>query len=191
MHPAVTFCRVIRHKKMSTDKFHEVILPLKDKLFRLALSIVHDRRESEDIVQDVLLKLWTKKEEWGEIENLEAYCFRSAKNLALDRIATANSRLMESVDSSAETTMFTDGDNPHARFVQQEQFSLIEQCMEELSDNQKLVFQLRDIEGMSYKEIAETVDISEELVKVSLFRARKKLREKLSNIDNYGIGTHT
>lgn len=172
---------------MSTDKFHRVILPLKDKLFRLALSVVRDKREAEDIVQDVLLKLWSRKDEWDEIENLEAYCFRSTKNLALDRIATANSRLTESVDLLNENTMLIDRETPFVQFVRQEQMSFIERCMDELSENQKLVFQLRDIEGMSYREIAEIADISEDLVKVSLFRARKKIREQLSGLDNDGI----
>ncbi|MDR1784051.1 MAG: RNA polymerase sigma factor [Dysgonamonadaceae bacterium] len=176
---------------MSTDKFHDIILPLKNKLFRLALSIVHDRRESEDIVQDVLLKLWTKKEEWKEIDNLEAYCFRATRNLAFDRIAAANSRLTESIDLSNESATFVDKETPQMQLIRKEQLSLIEQCVEDLSENQKLVFQLRDIEGMSYKEIAEIADITEELVKVSLFRARKKIREQLSNLDNYGIEPHT
>ncbi|MDR1517046.1 MAG: RNA polymerase sigma factor [Dysgonamonadaceae bacterium] len=176
---------------MSTDKFSQVILPLKDKLFRLALSIVGDKRESEDIVQDVLLKLWTKKEEWDEIENLEAYCFRSTRNLAFDQIATANARLTDPTDLSGESLRFIDEENPHSQLVKKERLSLIEECTKELSDNQRLVFQLRDIEGMSYKEIAEIANISEELVKVSLFRARKKIREMLSNLDNYGIEPHT
>lgn len=170
---------------MSTDKFHQIILPLKDKLFRLALSIIRDKRDAEDIVQDVLLKLWTKKEEWNEIENLEAYCFRMTKNLALDRIASANFRLMESVDSTTINTTIIDDETPYQRFVRDEQISLIYKGMEDLSENQKLVFQLRDIEGLSYKEIAEIADISEELVKVSLFRARKRLREHLTNLEGH------
>lgn len=170
---------------MSTDKFHQIILPLKDKLFRLALSIIRNKRDAEDIVQDVLLKLWTKKEEWNEIENLEAYCFRMTKNLALDRIASANFRLMESVDSTTINTTIIDDETPYQRFVRDEQISLIYKGMEDLSENQKLVFQLRDIEGLSYKEIAEIADISEELVKVSLFRARKRLREHLTNLEGH------
>jgi len=57
---------------------------------------------------------------------------------------------------------------------------LIDNCIGELSENQQMVFRLREVEEMSYRQIAETLGISEELVKVSLFRARKKLKELLS-----------
>ena len=61
---------------------------MKDRLFRLAYGIVRDREEAEDILQDMLLKMWSRKEDWKDIGNLEAYCFRAIKNMALDRMAT-------------------------------------------------------------------------------------------------------
>ena len=73
---------------MSTDSFHTIILPLKEKLFRLSYGIVRNRAEAEDILQDLLLKLWSKREEWDSIENLEAYCYRAIKNMSLDRLAS-------------------------------------------------------------------------------------------------------
>ncbi len=165
---------------MSNDKFHRLILPLKNKLYRLALSIVRDRREAEDIVQDVFLKLWSKKDEWEEIENIEAYCFRSTKNLALDRIASIEIRKTESISPELQANFFIDTETPFGQITEQEQINYINKCIEELSENQKMVFQLREVEGMSYKEISESLDISEDLVKVSLFRARNKIKNFLS-----------
>lgn len=167
---------------MSSDKFHQLILPMKDKLFRLALSIVREQIEAEDIVQDVLLKLWQKKDEWDDIENLEAYCFRSVKNLALDKLAAGAVRKTDNIDPERESIAFVDTHSPYRAMVQKEQLSILYKCIDELSENQKLVFQLREIEEMSYREIAETLHISEDLVKISLFRARKKLKELLSGL---------
>lgn len=167
---------------MSSDKFHQLILPMKDKLFRLALSIVREQIEAEDIVQDVLLKLWQKKDEWDDIENLEAYCFRSVKNLALDKLAAGAVRKTDNIDPERESIAFVDTYSPYRAMVQKEQHSILYKCIDELSENQKLVFQLREIEEMSYREIAETLHISEDLVKISLFRARKKLKELLSGL---------
>ncbi|MDD3788559.1 MAG: RNA polymerase sigma factor [Petrimonas sp.] len=172
---------------MNNDKFHQVILPLKDKLYRLALSIVRDETEAEDIVQDVLLKLWSKRNEWNDIENMEAYCYRSIKNLSFDRLTYNSLRKTDNIEPDKEHLAFVDNITPHLEFVQQEQRSIIYKCIDELSDNQKLVFQLREVEGMSYRNIAETLEISEELVKISLFRARKKLKELLEKYNNDGI----
>jgi RNA polymerase sigma-70 factor (ECF subfamily) len=69
--------------------------------------------------------------------------------------------------------------------VRKEQRLLIERCMEELPENQQLAFRLREVEGMSYREIAETLAISEDLVKISLFRARKKMKELLTGYGSY------
>ena len=165
---------------MSHDKFHRIILPLKDKLFRLAWSIVRDSAEAEDIVQDIFLKLWMKNGEWNEIENLEAYCFRATKNLAFDRIESLTIRRAESIPSETETGTLADYATPLFKLVETERNTLLYRCIDELPENQKMVFQLREIEGMSYKEIAEALEISEDLVKVSLFRARNKMKELLS-----------
>lgn len=168
---------------MKSDIFHQIVMPLKDKLYRLALSIVKDRAEAEDIVQDVLLKIWSKKDELENIENIEAYCYRSTKNLSFDRLESKALRSTESIDSDVEYLLLKDSDNPHSSFVLKEQSEYIRKCIDELSENQRLVFQLREIEGMSYKEISDTLDISEELVKVSLFRARRKIKELLEKLN--------
>lgn len=167
---------------MSSDPFHKKILPLKDKLFRLAYSIVRERAEAEDVLQDVLVRLWRRRKEWDEIENLEAYTFRAVKNMALDRLASKAIRKTDAIEPEMEAHYFVEHHSPHHDMVRQEQRNMIEKCIDQLSENQRLVFQLREIEGMSYREIAETLTISEDLVKVSLFRARKKMKELLSGL---------
>lgn len=169
-----------RHYIMNIDSFHTVILPLKDKLFRLAYSIVRAKVEAEDILQDVLLKLWSKRDEWDYIENLEAYCFRITKNAALDRLASMAIRKTGTIDPEKENLFFVENRSPHSEMVRKEQRWAIHNSIEMLSENQRLVFTLREIEGMSYREIAEALSISEDLVKISLHRARQKMKEMLS-----------
>lgn len=70
---------------MQEISFRDDILPLKDKLFRLALRITFNRAEAEDIVQDALIKVWSKREEWAQLESIEAYCLTVVRNLAIDR----------------------------------------------------------------------------------------------------------
>ena len=172
---------------MSNDKFNQIIFPMKDKLYRLSLSILREHREAEDVVQDTLLKLWSKKDEWSDIENLEAYCYRAVKNLSLDRISSLTAKKTETIEQDKENFYFIDMDNPYLEFIRNEQNSVLYKGIEELSENQKLVFQLREIEGMSYKKIAVSLDITEDLVKISLFRARKKIKELLEKYNNNGL----
>jgi RNA polymerase sigma-70 factor (ECF subfamily) len=168
---------------MNNDIFNQSVLPLKDKLYRLALSIVKDRTEAEDIVQDVFLKIWSKQDGWELIDNMEAYCYRSIKNLSFDRLESIAARSVEKYNSEMDNMMFIDTKNPHSAFVEKEQIDIIFRCVEKLSENQRMVFQLREIEGMSYKDIAKSLNMSEELVKVSLFRARRKIKELLEELN--------
>ncbi len=186
MHQAVTFPPLTRHKVMKVDSFHTLVLPLREKLFRHAYGIVRDRAEAEDILQDLLLKLWSRPEEWKEIDNPEAYCYRAIRNMSLDRLAAASNRKSVLPRPDEEERSFIDSESPHSRLVRKEQQELIVQCLSQLPERQQVVFRLREIEEMSYRQIADTLVISENLVKVSLFRARKKMQELLSGQELHG-----
>ena len=71
---------------MKEISFRNDVLPLKDKLFRLALRITLNREEAEDIVQDTLIKVWNSRDKWQQIDSIEAYSLTIARNLSLDRI---------------------------------------------------------------------------------------------------------
>ena len=70
---------------MKKISFRNDVLPLKDKLYRMALRITFDTAEAEDIVQDTLIKVWDKREEWPQLASIEAYCMTICRNLSLDR----------------------------------------------------------------------------------------------------------
>lgn len=164
---------------MKVDSFHTLILPLREKLFRHAYAILGNRAEAEDILQDLLLKLWSRHEEWDKIDNPEAYCYKAIRNMSLDRLALASNRKNIQPDPEAEDRIFVDSESPHSELVRKEQNNLIQRCLLQLPEQQQIVFRLREMEEFSYRQIADTLDISEDLVKVSLFRARQKMRELL------------
>lgn len=164
--------------------FRRDILPLKDKLFRLAYRITFNRAEAEDIVQDTMMRVWNKREELGGINSIEAFCLVIAKNLAIDRIQRKEAQHL-SLDMGAEEMTLTPG--PYEKLISRERIVLIERLMNGLPEKQRLIMQLRDVEGHSYKEIAGILELTEEQVKVYLFRARKKVREQYREIDEYGL----
>ena len=69
---------------MKKVSFRNDILPLKDMLYRLALRITLDSTESEDIVQETLIKVWNRREQWEQIESIEAFTLTICRNLSLD-----------------------------------------------------------------------------------------------------------
>ena len=164
--------------------FRNDILPLKDKLFRLALRITLDRAEAEDVVQDTMIRVWNKRDEWQQFESVEAYCLIVAKNLAIDRSQKKDAQNVELTPEMAEEA---DTSGPYDRLVNNERMKIIHRLIDELPEKQRLIMQLRDIEGESYKDIAKVLQLTEEQVKVNLFRARQKVKQRYIEIDEYGL----
>ena len=169
---------------MQKIDFRKDILPLKDKLFRLALRITFDRAEAEDIVQETMIRVWNKRDEWDELESVEAYCLTVSRNLAIDRSEKKDS---QTVKLTIEAEQTPDASSPYDRLVNKERLKLVHRLVGELPEKQRLIMQLRDVEGKSYKEIAAALRLTEEQVKVNLFRARQKVKQKFIDIDNYGL----
>ena len=135
-----------------------------------------NREEAEDIVQDILMKLWQQREELKDVKNLEAFAVASARNLALDRMAKVELRNVsfeESTHDRADEWQMS----AHEQMEHDERLSRVNDMINALPEKQKMVLHLRDIEGKSYKDIADIMSITEADVKVNLFRARENLRK--------------
>ena len=161
------------------------MLPLKNELFRLALRITLNRVEAEDIVQDTLIKVWDRRFEWESIDSIEAFSLTVCRNLSLDRL-----RKKENSNDSLEDVNIAEpvaSSNPQDRMIQEDRVSLVRQIIDSLPEKQRSCMQLRDFEGKSYKEIAQVLDITEEQVKVNIFRARQMVKQKYLKLDNYGL----
>ena len=169
---------------MHEISFRNDILPLKDKLFRLALRITLDRAEAEDIVQDTLIRVWSKRNEWAQTDSIEAYCMTVARNLAIDRSRKAEAR---NVELTPEVQEMPDALTPEYELERDEQLRLIRRIIDGLPERQRSIVQLRDVEGKSYKEIADVLQLTEEQVKVNLFRARQRIKMKINEINGYGL----
>ncbi len=147
------------------------ILPHSDRLYRLALSILMDATESEDVVQDTMLKAWERRAEWDSIENIQAWLTQICKNLALDRKKKMGRT--ETMDDHAVATITTtpSGDTDG-------QLALLHQLIAELPPPLDDLIRLRDIEGYTYREISEQLNLTEDQVRVYLHRARGRIRQR-------------
>ena len=165
--------------------FRNDVLPLKNALYRLALRITLNSAEAEDIVQDTLIKVWNKRESWAEIDSIEAFSMTICRNLALDRIdrrgshnASIDEQGIDSQDSAA---------TPLEQTQQRDNVALVRQIIDTLPVNQRMCIQLRDFEGKTYKEIAAALDMTDEQVKINIFRARQTIKQRFTQIDGYGL----
>lgn len=154
--------------------FKNDILPLKDQLFRLAFRITLNREDAEDIVQETLIRLWRAIQE-QDIENIQSFGMTVCRNLSLDsnekrerRNITFDEDVHDVVDTFSQ---------PDRMVESKERYGLLTSIIDSLPEKQRTAIQLRDVEGRSYKEIAEVMDISESDVKVNIFRARQKVKD--------------
>ena len=168
---------------MPTTSFQHDILPLKDKLFRLALRITLNPAEAEDVVQETMVKVWNRRDSWGTIDNIENFCLTICRNLAVDKTRHMGNQTL-SLETEMEPSDNSHHANPEEQVIQQDRIRLVRQLIDQLPEKQRSCMQLRDIEGKSYKDIANILQITEEQVKINIFRARQTIREQFKKADS-------
>ena len=169
---------------MDIKQFTSEILPLKNKLYRFALRIVGNVAVAEDVVQEVMIKLWNQRDKLHEYNNLEAWCIRMTKNLSIDKTRSKHYQ-MGIIPEGFDIT--SDQQTPHQVAETQDTMQQIKNMINQLPTKQREVMYMRDIEGLSYKEIEEQLQIPMNQVKVCLFRARKFIKSQLINSESYGL----
>ena len=141
--------------------------------FRVAMYISKNEEEAEDVVQEVFLKLWEKKEYISEIDNLKAYLVMMTRNLAIDKLRDSK--------KERETILELSHDDPEAETSQEiEQLQkVLEEVVSKLPPKCRLVFSLSRFEGLSNEEIAEYLDISKRTVETQISLALRSFRGEL------------
>ena len=176
---------------MKKISFRDDVLPLKNRLYRLALRITLNPAEAEDAVQDSLIRVWGHRDEWEQIESMEAYALTICRNISLDMAGKAgrgNVQLSEELRvKNEEFSIFNSQFSIEEKFDQTERLSLVRKIMDTLPEVQRSIMELRDIEGKTYQEIANILKLSETQVKVYLHRARTSVRQQAEKIEKYGL----
>ncbi|MDO6471962.1 RNA polymerase sigma factor [Maribacter sp. 1_MG-2023] len=168
---------------MKQAEFLNTVLPFKDKLFRMAKRLLVSTEEAEDATQEILIKLWSKKNKMDSYNNVEAFAMTMTKNFCLDRLKSkqaGNLKLVHTNYTDASTSLQNE-------LEAKDSISWVERIMEELPEQQKMVLQLRDVEQYEYEEIEKLLDMKPTAIRVALSRARKTVRKKLMEKHNYGI----
>jgi len=169
---------------MKKFSFRDDVLPLKNRLYRLALRITLNPAEAEDAVQDTLIRVWEHREEWEQIDSIEAYAHTICRNIALDMAGKAG---RGNVQLNEEIRVKNSQFSIEEKFDQKERLSLVRKIMDTLPEVQRSIMELRDIEGKTYQEIGNILKLTESQVKVYLHRARTSIRQRAEEIEKYGL----
>lgn len=169
---------------MNQAEFLNIVVPFKDKIFRLAKRLLVSREEAEDATQEILLKLWKNKEQIQNYKNVEAFSMTMTKNFCLDKLKSKHAQNLKIVHSN-----YKDENTSLQKQVElNDSINWVAKIIEELPEQQKMVIQMRDVEQYDLDEIAEILGMQNTAVRVALSRARKSIREKLIKTHNYGVG---
>ena len=171
---------------MNEKEYLKIVTPFKDKIFRLAKRLLVSVEEAEDATQDVLLKLWNHRQKFKDYNSPEAFAMTMTKNRCFDQLKSKQAQNLKIVHNNYED---------HSQSLQKsievnDSLHWVEKHMDALPEKQKLILQLRDIEQYEFSEMSKILDMSEATIRVSLSRARKSIREKLTKTHNYGIKKH-
>ena len=170
-------------KAMDSETFSREVIPIRDRMFRLAKSMLSDHAEAEDAVHDVMEKLWLRRDTLSGYDNLGALVMVSVRNTCLDRIRSRKTRAKgnEAVRQSARAWS-----DERVAIETRDLGRMAAAIIASLPEKQRVIIHLRDVEGYPMEEIARIAGMELPAVRMALSRARKAVREQLQKIMDYG-----
>jgi RNA polymerase sigma-70 factor (family 1) len=157
-------------EQVFTDMYRQYFV----KLFRFALSVTHCKEASEEIVHDVLINLWKKRNVVNEIENLNTYLYVSVKNLSLNYLRSEGKHIYVDAEMLCNEKSYISID-PESVLISKERINNLNLLINNLPVKCRIVFRLIKEDGLKYKEAAALLNISVKTVENQLAIALKKI----------------
>ena len=164
---------------MPASLFKQLLLPLYPRLQRVALRMLGNVEDAEDMVQEVYMKLWGKREELPDVQNMEAYCVALTKNMCIDRLRLVE---VDRVDVDDVPLSLAAADDVASQLERQDAVEQVKLIIETLPEKQQQVITLRDIRDCTFEEIEEQTGLTAVNVRALLSRARKTIRERFKRV---------
>lgn len=151
--------------------FESLFYLLNTGLIKFSLMYVHQKEAAEDIVAEVFAQCWMKRKELRDVRDINTYLFVAVKNRSLNYLKKY---------SALQVVRIEEPQTPEELMEKKELFFRMEQAIEELPQQCRIIFRLVKEEGIKYKEVAEILDISPRTVQTQIYRAMKKLSAVLA-----------
>jgi len=179
-------------KSGDTASFEELVNRYERKIFRLTMNITRNREDAEDSMQDAFMKAYSHLNTFQEGSRFYTWLVRIAANEALMRLRKRRPNQfsldepIEGDDDVIPREIEDWGPSPEQRYAQSEMHEILNSAIDELQPDFRVVFVLRDVEGISTEETAGVLGISVAAVKSRLLRARLKMRQRLNRYFRQG-----
>jgi RNA polymerase sigma-70 factor (ECF subfamily) len=167
---------------MSKKIFENNIMPVSQKMYRYAFSILKNDETAKDVVQECLMKIWDKRELLSGISSPESWALRITRNQCYDWVKT--NRFTIDPDT---VPLVAEGGETDEESILNDSMNWLDRIMLQFSQKNREVFHLREVEEFTYQEIADVMSLSVSDVKVSVHRIRQKIKTSFQKIEEYGI----
>jgi RNA polymerase sigma factor (sigma-70 family) len=172
---------------MTRADFKDLVLQLSRKLYGFAFRLLRNQEEAEDAVQEIFIKLWNMKEKLKEYNSIDALATTMTKNYCIDQIRKQKNFSHE--EPGTQIDFQVTSPSPHEQMESLESNEIIYKIIDHLPDIYKVIIKLREVEGLSYEEIAEKTDQNINTLRVTLSRARRIIRDEYNKYQYERRGT--
>ena len=174
------FPRIVLSLYMEQAQFKKTVIPLQRQLLMYSRSFLEHTEDAEDIVQEVMMKLWCMRNELDKYNSINALAIQITKNLCLNRIKV----LQRKMESTEQLTFESDLSTPYTQLEQKDDASHLMRIIDQLPELQQNILRMKHIDGFEIEEIVGITGSKPEAVRMNLSRARKKVREVFFKIQN-------
>ncbi len=164
-----------RAAQAETAAWDEIVRRYGTRIYNLALSFAGDRTEAEDLTQEIFLKLYRNLRYYRGDTPLIAWALRLSRNLCIDLYRHNRTRQQAETQDDEILAMMPSHDDPHARVQAREQLHQVRRALASMPEAMAEILVLRDVQGLSYEEIAGMLALPDGTVKSRLNRARREL----------------
>ncbi len=182
-----------KFKKGDQQAFELLVRKYKTTVFNTIYSVMGNAQEADDIAQEVFLKVYTKADSFKGESSFSTWLYRITVNRCVDELRRRKNKIISyEIEFNQEEKLklkdvLASRENDITEKLRQKELQdIIQKAMNSLPEKYRIILTLKEIEGLSYKEISQIMKISLAKVKIWLFRARQKLKGKLAFLYSQG-----
>ena len=166
---------------MTAEEFKYQVMPYSRKLYPMLIRILKNEDDTKDALQELMLKLWGKRDEIVKCMNQNSYIISVARNYSFDLLRKKRLIIMDEKETARKTNLMTAEPGHDLN----EKYEFVRKIISELPDKYQTVIQMRDIDGFEFEEISLFTGLEIPHIRVILSRARQVVKNKIEKIYSY------